>query len=240
MEKWIAAIPEMDRTFHRTGEGGKAYVTATLKLWEDRKRTTQQVIAELRRKFAATITGAQATVAPSRPFGQSGGARGSNAVQLVLQGTEFDQLQSAATSLLTSMRESGIFGPSRIDPSLVKPQLDVRIDRAKAADLHVSISDIAATLETMLGSRRVTDFQRGNQQYYVILQIEDQKRVTPTDLARLYVRSTTGHLVQLSNLVTWSENAVPENYPHFNRLRSLTVSAQLAEGVTIGDAVSFL
>jgi hypothetical protein len=77
----------------------------------------------------------------------------------------------------------------------------VTIDRAKAADLHVSVSDIAATLETMLGSRQVTDFQRGNQQYYVILQIEDQKRVTPSDLARLYVRSTTGHLVQLSNLV---------------------------------------
>jgi multidrug efflux pump len=86
----------------------------------------------------------------------------------------------------------------------------------------------------------VTYFQRGNQQYYVILQIERQKRNTPDDLSRLYVRSTTGHLVQLSNLVTLSENAVPESYPHFNRLRSLTVSGQLAEGVTIGDAVAYL
>ena len=54
------------------------------------------------------------------------------------------------------------------------------------------------------------------------------------------MRSTTGHLVQLSNLVTVAENSVPENYPHFNRLRSLLVSAQLGEGVTIGDGVSFL
>ena len=161
-------------------------------------------------------------------------------MQLVLQGSEYSQLQASGAALLKSMRDSGLFGPSRIDPSFTKPQLDVTIDRAKAADLHVSVSEIAATMETMLGSRQVTEFQRGNQQYYVILQVEDQKRVTPSDLARLYVRSTTGHLVQLSNLVTLTENAVPQSYPHFNRLRSLTVSGQLAEGVTIGDAVSFL
>ena len=241
MGKIIGQIPEMDRTFHRTNEGKSAYVTGTLKMWEDRKRTTQQIITELRRKFATSITGAQATVATARAFGSNGsGAGRTNSVQLVLQGTDFSQLQASATALLKRMRESGIFGPSRIDPSLAKPQLDVTIDRAKAADLHVSVSEIAATLETMLGSRQVTDFQRGNQQYYVILQIEDQKRVTPSDLARLYVRSTTGHLVQLSNLVNVAENAVPENYPHFNRLRSLLVSAQLGEGSTIGDAVSFL
>jgi multidrug efflux pump len=92
----------------------------------------------------------------------------------------------------------------------------------------------------MLGSRRVTNFQRGDQQYYVILQVEDSRRVTPADLARLYVRSANGNLIQLSNLVTWSENTVPENYPHFNRLRSVTLSAQLADGVTIGQGIEIL
>ncbi|HEX2099148.1 MAG TPA: efflux RND transporter permease subunit, partial [Candidatus Synoicihabitans sp.] len=121
-----------------------------------------------------------------------------------------------------------------------KPQLDVRIDRAKAADLNVPVSSIASTLESLLGGRRVTEFQRGNQQYYAIVQVENERRVTPSDLARLYVRSTSGHLVQLSNVVTWSENTVPESYPHFNRLRAVTVSAQVAEGRTIGDGVSFL
>jgi multidrug efflux pump len=240
MEQLVLEIPEVDRTFHRTGEGGRAYVTANLKPWEERTRKTQEIIAELRRKFQGTMTGAQGTVAPTRPFGQTGGARGGNALQLVLQGSQFAQLQTTAEQLQKKMRESGLFGPTRIDPSLTKPQLDVRIDRAKAADLHVSVSDIASTLETMLGSRRVTEFQRGNQQYYVVLQIEDQKRVTPSDLGRLYVRSSTGHLVQLSNLVSWAEHAVPENYPHFDRLRSLTLSGQLAEGATIGTAVAFM
>lgn len=240
MEQEILKIPEVDRTFHRTGENGRAYVTTILKLWEDRKRKTQDVISELRRKFQQTVTGAQVTVAPAKAFGSNSSGKGANALQLVLQGTEYTKLQQIAEQLRDKMRASRVFGPIRIDPSLTKPQLDVQIDRAKAADLHVSISDVASTLETMLGSRRVTEFQRGAQQYYVILQIEDANRVTPADLSRLYVRSSTGHLVQLGNLVHWRENAVPESYPHFNRLRSLTLSAQLGEGATIGDGVAFL
>lgn len=240
MDQIIMQTPELDRNFNRTGEGGRAYTTGTLRLWEDRERTTAQVIAELRRKFQEQVTGATISIAPSRPFGSSGGARGGNPIQLVVQGSEFSELQKLGGDILKLMRESGMFTGPRVSPQPTKPQLDVRIDRAKAADLGIDISTIAATLETMLGSRRVTEFQRGNQQYYVVLQVDDNRRVTPNDLARLYVRSSTGNLVQLSNLVTWSENAVPENYPHFNRLRSVTVSAQLAEGVTIGEGVAFL
>jgi multidrug efflux pump len=92
----------------------------------------------------------------------------------------------------------------------------------------------------LLGGRRVTQFQRGNQQYYVFVQVEDADRTTPADLSRLYVKSDTGQLVQLSNLVSYTEGVVPENFPHFNRMRSVTVSAQLGAGKTIGDGVGFL
>lgn len=238
-EQIAMTTPELDRSFVRMIDTS-SYVTGTLKPWEERKRKTQEIMVELRKKIQAKITGVQASVVTARPFGGGGGAKGAGAVQLVLQGTEFDQLQVAGTQLLTAMRESGLFAQPRLDPSPTKPQLDVRVDRAKAADLRVSVSDVASTLETMLGSRRVTQFQRGSQQYYVMLQVEDAKRVTPNDLGRLYVKAGNGQLVQLSNLVTWSENTVPENYPHFNRLRSVTVSSQLAEGVTIGDAVEYL
>lgn len=238
-ERVAMTIPELDRSFVRISETS-SYVTGTLKLWEDRKRKTQEIMVELRKKIQAKMTGVQASVVTARPFGGGGGGKGAGAVQLVLQGSEFVQLQSAGQQLLIAMRESGLFAQPRLDPSPTKPQLDVRVDRAKAADLRVSVSDVASTLETMLGSRRVTQFQRGSQQYYVMLQVEDAKRATPNDLGRLYVKSGNGPLVQLSNLVTWSENTVPENYPHFNRLRSVTVSSQLADGVTIGDAVEFL
>jgi multidrug efflux pump len=159
---------------------------------------------------------------------------------MVLLGSDFSELQRIGGEYLRAMRESGQFIQPRVDPSPTKPQLDVKIDRAKAADLRVPVSLIASTLESLLGGRRVTEFQRGNQQYYVIVQMTDENRATPSDLSRLYVRSTDGALVQLSNVVSWSENTVPESYPHFNRLRSVTVSAQLAEGRTIGDGVAFL
>jgi multidrug efflux pump len=238
MEQMLLQVPEMDRTFHRTGDGGRAFMFATLKLWEDRERKTQDIIAEMRRKFQREVTGGQGTVNAIRPFqrGRGGGA----GVQMVLQGSDFTELQRLGADFITLMRESGRFVQPRVDPSPTKPQLDVRLDRSKTADLRVRVSDVATTLESLLGGRRVTEFQRGNQQYYVIVQVEDEDRVTPSDLARLYVRSSDDHLVQLSNVVNWTENAVPESFPHFNRLRSITVSAQMNEGYTIGDGVEFL
>ncbi len=239
MEQMILKIPEIDRTFHRTGDGGRAFVFATLKPWEERTRKTQEITAELRRNFQKHVTGGQAVANPVRPF-SSGRGGGGGGVQMVLLGSDFNELQRLGGEYLKAMRESGQFIQPRVDPSPTKPQLDVKIDRAKAADLRVPVSAVASTLESLLGGRRVTEFQRGNQQYYAIVQVTDENRATPSDLSRLYVRSTDGALVQLSNVVSWSENTVPESYPHFNRLRSVTVSAQLAEGRTIGDGVAFL
>ena len=240
MEQLILRVPEMERTFHRTGDGGRAFVFATLKPWEERERKTQDVVADVRRQFAAAITGGQASASPVRPFGRGGRFGGGGGVSLVLLGSDFNELQRIGGEIAAAMRESGQFILPRVDPSPTKPQLDVNIDRAKAADLKVPVSAVAATLESLLGGRRVTEFQRGNQQYYVMVQVTDENRATPADLARLYVRSSDGVLIQLSNLVSWSENTVPESYPHFNRLRSVTVSAQMGEGRTIGDGVAFL
>jgi multidrug efflux pump len=236
MEQIILNLPEIDRTFHRSGDGSRAFVFATLKPWEERDRKTQEVLAELRGKFR-NITGGQAFASPVRPLGSR---RGGSGVEMVLLGNDFDQLQKIGAEMVTQMRQSPIFVLPRVDPSPTKPQLEVRIDRAKAADLRVPIASIASTLESLLGGRRVTQFQRGNQQYYVLVQVEDAERTTPNDLSRLYVKSETGELVQLSNLVSYTEGVVPENFPHFNRMRSVTVSAQLGQNATIGDGVAFL
>jgi multidrug efflux pump len=240
MEEMILAVPEVERTFRRSGDGGgnRAFIFATLKPWEERDRKTQDVVAELRGKFQREITGGQGIPSNARPFGQRGGAGGG--VQMVLQGSDFGELQRLADTLIASMRKSGMFFQPRVDPSPTKPQLDVRIDRAKAADLGVAVSDIGTTLESLFGSRRVTQFQRGNQQYDVLIQVADEDRTTPSDLSRVYVKSSGGQLVQLTNLVAAEETVVPESYPHFSRLRAVTVSGQMAQGRTIGDGAEFL
>jgi multidrug efflux pump len=236
MERMILEIPEIDRTFHRGGEG-RAFIFATLKPWEERKRKTQDVINEMRGKFAANITGGQAFPAPVRPLGSR---RDTAGMQMVLQGADFPTLQRIGAQFLEEMRKSGIFLQPRLDPQPTKPQLLVRIDRAKAADLKVPVIDIANTLETLLGGKRVTQFQRGNQQYDVLVRVEDEKRATPSDLGKLYVRSRDGLLIQLANLVSYEESVVPESYPHLNRLRSVTVSGQLAAGKAMSDGMAFL
>ena len=237
MEEMILAVPEMDRTFRRSGDSNRAFIYATLKPWEERERTAQEVILELREKFRSEITGGQAVPIAPRPFGQRGGGSG---VQLVLQGSDFDKLQQLGEQMLAAMRETNLFFQPRLDPSPTKPQLDVHIDRAKAADLSVPVSAIATTLETLFGGKQVTTFQRGNQEFDVIVQVADQDRMTPSDLSRVYVKSSTGQLIQLTNLVRANEAVVPENYPHFARLRAVTISAQLSGNATIGDGVDFL
>jgi multidrug efflux pump len=244
MDRMILSMPEVSSNYTVTasgrsgpGVGSEGLMFTRLKPWENRQRKTQGIIAELAGKFRAQITGGLAFPVPVKPLGQRGTSEG---VQFMIRGTDFDRLQETAEKTAGVMRSSGLFGQTRIEPLPNKPQVNVRIDRARAADLRVPISEVAATLETLFGGRRVTQFKRNSKQYYVVVQVEDADRVTPSDLSRVYARSSDGHLVQLSNLVTTLETVAPENYPHLDRLRSITVNGQLAPGVTLGDAVEFL
>jgi multidrug efflux pump len=119
-----------------------------------------------------------------------------------------------------------------------KPQLRVKVDRNRAADLGVSLQTVSRTLETVLGSRIVTTFIDRDREYNVILQGRAEDRATPTDLDNLYVRSDrTGDLIPLSNLVQLTELGGPTRLNRFDRLRSITVSAALTPGYTLGQGL---
>jgi multidrug efflux pump len=121
------------------------------------------------------------------------------------------------------------------------PQLRVEIDRNRAADLGVSVQEIGRTLESMMGSRRVTTYVEDGEEYDVILQAQRDDRASPNDLNNLYVRSqATGSLVPLSSLVTLSELAEPAEFNRYNRLRSIELSAGLAPGYTLGEALAWV
>jgi multidrug efflux pump len=236
--------PEVARTVHQTGSG-RGSISVQLTPWEDRTRKTQDIIQDVQKQFRENITGGQATVSAPRAIGSGGGGGGGrggggggSGLQLVLQGSDFDRLQQIGQQVIVSMRDSPIYGTARVNPSPTKPQINMEIDRAKAADLRVPVTDIASTLQTLLGGGNVSDFQRGGELYDVTMQTDLKSRATPSDLNRLYVRSSDGTMIQLSNLVSYRETVVPAGYPHFNRLRSVTVNAQLNTGVTIGDAVA--
>lgn len=239
----MRATPEVKKWFRSTGGGGqlggasRGFAFVSLKPWEERSRSTQEVLRELRGKLAAN-PGALIIASPVRPLG--GRRSGSGGVQLVLQGSDYEELRATAERFVAELRDNPVVGQIRITPQPNKPQLDVRIDRARAADLGVQVADVATTLETLFGGRRVTHFRRGAEEYDVIVQMADRDRVQPSDLASIYVRGTGGRAVQLSNLVDTRESTVPEGFPHLDRQRSITISGQLAPGRTQGDGVAVL
>ncbi len=236
--------PELERYFSATalarggpGAGNQGLVFSTLKPWEDRTKSTQRIVGEINGAYAGEITGGLAFAIIPNPLG---GRSLSETFQCVLQGSDFDKLQTYGEQILTQMRASGVFEGARAEPKVDKPQLDVSIDRARAADLGVPVSRLATTLESLFGGRQVTQFKQASRQYDVIVQIEDAARLAPSDLGKVYVRSDRGGLVQLSNVVSQRESITPEEYPHFNRLRSITIKARLAPGHTIGDGVDYI
>ena len=173
---------------------------------------------------------------------QGFGARVQKPVQFVIGGGTYAELAQWRDILLEKIEQNnpGLVGLDW-DYKETKPQLQVVIDYDRAADLGVTVSTIGRTLETMLGSRRVTTYIDAGEEYDVIVEGERAVQRTPTNLENLYVRSErTGELVPLSNLVHLEEFADSISLNRYNRVRAITLQANLADGVSLGDALAYL
>ena len=202
--------------------------------WHERDVPTDEVVRKLRAQFAE-LPGVQARA--NVPGGLVG-SRGQR-YQLVLGGPDYAELAQWRDRVMQRMEANpGIQDPDS-DYKETRPQMRVEIDRNRAADLGVPVQEIGRTLETMMGSRQVTTYVDNGEEYDVILQAGREKRVDPSDLAQTYVRGGNGELVPLSNLVTLSELAEPGSFNRFNRLRAITISAGLAPGYSMGEALEW-
>jgi len=205
--------------------------------WEERTRKTQAITAELAPKLFGTLPGVFAFPINPPSLGQS---FRNPPVQFVVQANSYEDLERMTGALLARARESKAIANPDTDLRLNKPQLAVDIDREKAAALGIDVEVIGRTLETLLGGRQVTRFKREGKQYDVIVQLEQKDRSTPADLTSIFVRARDGTLVQLSNLVKVRETVGPKELNHFNRLRATVLSANVAPGYTLGEALEYL
>ena len=205
--------------------------------WEERTRKVQAITGELGPKFFGGLPGVLAFPINPPSLGQN---FRNPPVQYVVQASSYEDLDRMTGALLAKARASKILANPDTDLKLNKPQLSVEIDREKAAGMGIDVEAIGRTLETLLGGRQVTRFKREGKQYDVIVQLEAKDRDTPTDLTSIFVRSRDGRLVQLSNLVKVRETVGPKELNHFNRLRAATLSANIAPGYTLGEALEFL
>ena len=207
-----------------------------LEAWDKRDRSAQEIRVELIGKLSKH-PGIRAFVA--MPRGIAGGS--GSPVQFVLQGTDYKELARWRDLMMSRAQlYPGITGLDS-DYKATKPQLLIDIDLVRAADLGVSVATIGRTLETMLGSRHVTTYVQRGEEYPVILEGIKKENQTPSDLTNIYVRSDrTGRLIPLSNLVKLKETASPPNLKRFNRMRAITLTANLNPGYSLGQALDFL
>jgi multidrug efflux pump len=244
VEQLYADIPEIVNTFAVVAPGleppnpvNLGVTFSQLKPWEERTRKTQEITAQLRPKLFGSLPGVLAFPLDPPSLGQS---FRDPPVQFVVQAPTYEALEKAGDALLAEVRKSGAIVNADTDLKLNKPQLAVDIDREKAAAIGVEIDTIGRTLETLLGGRQVTRFKREGKQYDVMVQLEAQNRNTPADLTAIYVRSRDGRLVQLSNLVTVRETVAAKELNHFDRARALRLTANVAPGRSLGEALETL
>jgi len=230
---------EIGRLLVRTpgfgGNAGMAIVGAAD--WDERDFSTFTLMDELSAKLNAVPDVRAFAIMRS---GISGGGFG-RPVQFVLQGDTYENLVAWRDTVIEKASENPNLVRIDSDYKETSPQLLVNIDRDRAADLGVSISDIGRTLEVMLGQRRVSTFLDRGEEYDVIVEGIEADFRSPNSIDNLYVRSTrTGELIPMDNLLTFSEQATSSRLNRYNRMRSVTISANLAEGYTLGQALTFL
>jgi hydrophobe/amphiphile efflux-1 (HAE1) family protein len=159
-------------------------------------------------------------------------------VVFVLQNIDFGKLQKVLPRFLEEANADKTFQGVDVDLKFNKPELSVSMDRAKASDMGISISDVSQTLQFALSNGRLGYFTISGKQYAVIGQVFRANRDEPVDLSQYYVRAKNGRLVSIDNIVQIKESTSPSQIFHFNRYKSATISANLAAGKTIGDGIN--
>jgi multidrug efflux pump len=244
LDRIASQYPEFDRRFVFVGGGGGVtgqVSTATVVLrtvdWTERERTTP----ELARAMLPQVMGLPGVTAfPVTPPSLGQGFRERPVNFVIVSNDSYANMARAAQAMVAEMAKNPGFVQPDIDLQLNKPELFMDVDRSRAADLGVSVESVARTVETMLGGRVVTRYKRDADQYDVIVQTDGRARATPQDIDRLFVRGRGDTMVPLSALVHVRESVAARELNHFNQRRSVTITANLAPGFALGEALQFM
>lgn len=239
-EMQLNTIPELRFVLARYGgfggnSGNSGFVMSMLTEPDQRERSQQEIYEELTKKYN-TIPGAR-VIASQEPTIATAFSRGLP-VQFVLQNIDFEKIRNVLPQFFEEARNSEVFSVVDVDLKFNKPEVNIKIDRLKATSLGVNTKDITDALNMAFSGGRTGYFLRNNKQYYVIAQVDRENRDDPADISKLYVRNSRGEMIQLDNLVTMEENSNPPTLYHFNRYKSATVSANLANGYSLGDGIA--
>ncbi|ANU35609.1 vibriobactin export RND transporter permease subunit VexH [Vibrio scophthalmi] len=210
------------------------FVIMILDDWNDRSVTAQQALGEVRKALSG--------IADVRVFPFTPGFRGgsSEPVQFVLGGADYEELRDWSEKLKLLAEESPFMEGAEINYSEKTPELLVTVDKQRAAELGISVSEISDTLEVMLGGKRETTFVERGEEYDVYLRGDENSFGNATDLTQIYMRTASGELVTLDAVTKIEEVASSVRLSHYNKQKAVTISANLSDGYTLGDALNYL
>ncbi len=225
-------VPESQYVTARVSSGrGNIQIALTDMRERDRSQMeiAEEISAAVRRQ-----TKARAFVRQQSTFG---GRRGNMPVQYVLQATSIERLQEILPLFMQRVAESPVFQMADVNLKFSKPEARILINRDKANVLGVSTRDIAQTLQYGLSGQRLGYFYLNGKQYEILAEINRQQRNKPADLRSIYLRSSSGEMIQMDNLVSLQESVAPPQLYHYNRFLAATISTGLAKGKTIGEGL---
>ncbi len=219
--------------FIGSGAPNTGFMRIRLSEASKRKRSQQEIVDAISPHMRMFSEG-KAFVIQEQSI-SSGGRRGGLPVQFVVQNSDFEKIRNVLPQFLEKVSESKVFTMFDTDLKFNKPELEININRMKAAELGVSVSAIAQTLQMAYSGRRFAYFNMAGKQYQVIGQMDWDDRNSPQDIQNLMVKNVNGDMIQLDNLLSIEQVSNPPQIFHFNRYKSVTVSAALAPDYTIAD-----
>ncbi len=227
-------VPENERRgILALTRGTWSFVRVLLRPPGERDRSQMEIARDL------TSEVRQKTMGMARVMQQStfGGRRSGLPVQYVLQATSIDKLREVLPEFMDKVNESPAFQMADVNLKFTRPELRIHLNREKAVLMGVSTQNIGQTLQLALSGQRFGYFFMNGKQYQILGEMQRANRNTPLDLKSLYVRSNAGDMIQLDNLVTLVEDTAPPQLYRYNRFVSATITAGLADGWTIGQAL---
>jgi hydrophobe/amphiphile efflux-1 (HAE1) family protein len=235
----FSKYPEHDGHFIINGAGNEnsGFAGIIFKPWDERKKTPKE-IQPLLQEDLNQIAGIKAFIfpMPDLPTGSDG-----MPVQFVLRSTvDYKTLYKYANELQERAKKSGLFIVTLSDLAFETPQLEISIDKSKAAQMNISMQQIGNTLSTMLGGNYINRFSIDGRSYKVITELPDKARYNPSDLEKVYIRTSAGTLVPLSNFVSFQMTSQPGSLNQFQQLNSAKIQAVMMPNQTAATGLDFL
>ena len=206
-----------------------------LKPWEERTRKQQDIARELNARFSQ-LPGVVGFAVNPPSLGQS--PRALPIEYVIMSQVPYPELDRMVNTFLAEMQKYPGVQNLQTDLRLNTPELRVNVSRDKLGDLGIPVQTVGLTLQSMLGGRQVTRFKKDGEQYDVIVQVAPRDRSRPNDISDIYVRARDGGMVQLANVVDVAEGVSPQSLNHFQRLRAVSITGQIAPGYTLGEALA--